>query len=90
MGREGNHVYVCGGVKMRSATTSVLIATLPSGYGTASGNVYFLRACSGARVARLFVTSDGKLYLEWVYTFGSSSKYVAELWVDCNFDYWKE
>ena len=90
VGREGAHVYLRGGVELRSASTAVLIATLPSGCAPTAGEVHFAARCSGARVAGILIDTSGGLYLEWIYTFGSSSKYVGNVWVDLNLEFWRD
>ncbi len=84
--KVGSHVYVAGGVTITPGSSSVIIADL--GYGVKNNNQYFIKACSGSRVARLYVNTGGGLYLEWVLNVSNGSKYTSSLWVDCNIDFW--
>ena len=88
-GKIGDRVFIRGGVQVTPKSSAVLIATLPQGYAPQVGSVYKLAPCTAGRVAKLYVATDGSLYLDAVYSFGSSSKYTSSVWVDCSFEYWQ-
>ena len=85
IGRVGNHVYITGSISGKSGAT---IATLPTGFWPLDGNKYFLKACTGARVARIMVTTAGVMGIEWVRLMKDATEYTTATWVDCNIDYW--
>ena len=84
----GEHVFIKGSIQAKPDTLDVLVGTLPAGYRPSEGNRYFLKACSGGRVARFYVNSVGQLILEWVRNLSDGDKYTTSLWIDCNIDFW--
>lgn len=84
----GNKVYIAGGVNLTiSGTSAVLIATLPEGYHPQRGH-YEIHACSGYRVARVYVTEAGNLYLEWVFNLDSATRYTGDMeWLQITMEY---
>ena len=84
----GNKVYIAGGVNLTiSGTSAVLIATLPEGYHPQRGH-YEIHACSGYRVARVYVTEAGNLYLEWVFNLDSATRYIGDMeWLQITMEY---
>lgn len=90
--RIGTHVYLEGGVSATvsensSGSDPVLLATLPAECRPLR-NIYTIQSCSGGRVARVFLSSGGNLYCEWVYNLGDGSRFVGEIpWlqIDMNF-----
>ena len=84
----GNHVFVEGGVTFTiSGTSSVLLGTLPVGYRPMN-NKYVLVACSGYRVARLYVAANGNIYCEWIFQLDSNSRYTGEMaWMQIDIEY---
>ncbi len=86
--KMGNHVFVAGSVNVTPGT-NVTLFTLPAGYRPTSGTATVIRPCSGTRVARIAVTTDGSFNLEWVKNLTDGSSYTSgSLWVECSIDFW--
>ena len=89
----GNHVYIRGAVSFPSGVawsgSSVKVATLPASIRPAY-NHYELKACSGARIARLFAHPNGSLSIEWIRLMsdGTNDTAVTGAWISMNMDYW--
>lgn len=84
--KEGSHVYVAGGFNT-AWTASKQICSIP--YGPATSNMYFLQACGGANIARIYIRPDGTIHLEWVRALSNGSENTSfDSWVDCNLDFW--
>ena len=84
----GNHVKIEGGVSFNiSGTSPVLLATVPAGFRPLE-NVYVLRPCSGFRAASVYLTTEGNLYLGWVFNLDSATRYTGELsWMQVDMDF---
>ena len=85
IGKVGKHVYITGSIQGKSGAT---ITTIPEGFRPVDGNKYFLQACSGARIARIMVTTAGLMSIEWLRAIKDAVEYTTAVWVDCNIDYW--
>ena len=85
VGKVGKHVYITGSISGKSGAT---ITTLPEGFRPVDGNKYFLKSCTGARIARIMVTTAGVMSIEWVRNMSDGSAYTTATWLDCNIDYW--
>ena len=86
--KMGNHVFVAGSVNVTPGT-NITLFTLPEGYRPASGTATVIRPCSGTRVARIAITTDGSFNLEWVKNLTDGSNYTsAAIWVECSIDFW--
>lgn len=86
--KMGNHVFVAGSVNVTPGT-NITLFTLPVGYRPTSGTATVIRPCSGTRVARIAVTTDGSFNLEWVKNISDGSSYTsASIWVECSIDFW--
>ena len=85
----GGHVYLSGGVTAQYNGSVTTICTLPSNVTPANHTVMALRACGGARVARIQVTTAGEVRLDYIRALSDGSTYTsAAIWIDLNFDYW--
>ena len=84
----GNRVSVVGGVNIAwSASTKV--CDLP--YAPKYSNQYYLQACSGGNVARVFVTTAGVLQIEWIRNLADGVNQTSfNAWVDLNLDFWTD
>ena len=83
----GNHVFIRGSVNVTALSSgTVLIGTLPEGFRP-NASEYSMQPCGGARIAQIFVNSDGQLKLDCVYDLSSGSPYAGELWVQVVIDY---
>ena len=85
IGKVGKHVYITGSIQGQSGAT---ITTLPVGFRPLDGNKYFLKACTGARIARIMVTTAGPMTIEWVRLMKDATEYTTATWIDCNIDFW--
>lgn len=75
----GSRVFIEGGVGVTIPSSgSVLLATLPAGFRPLK-NVYTLQACSGTRVARVYLDTNGNLYCEWIYNLTDGSRFSGEI-----------
>ena len=85
----GNHVKIEGGVSFNIPGTSpVLLATVPAGFRPLE-NVYALRPCSGFRGASVYLTTEGNLYLGWVFNLDSATRYTGNLsWMQIDMDFY--
>ena len=84
-GKVGKHVYITGSIQGKSGAT---ITTLPEGFRPLDGNKYFLKACSGARIARIIVNTAGVMSVEWLRLIKDATEYTTAIWIDCNIDFW--
>ena len=84
-GKVGKHVYITGSIQGKSGAT---ITTLPEGFRPTDGNKYFLKACSGARIARIMVNTAGVMSVEWLRLIKDATEYTTAIWIDCNIDFW--
>lgn len=86
----GNHVYIRGHVQTPSSwtgTTASTVFTIPSGYRP-STRKYVMNAMTGARLARVFIDTNGNLTLEWTRNMSDGSAISGALtWVDIAVDY---
>ena len=82
----GDLVFIRGGVEAKSGD---VLGSVGAALAPATGNVYHLAACGGARVARLYINTAGELHLEWVRNLSDGAEYATKVWVDCNFSYWR-
>ena len=85
IGKVGSHVYITGSILGKSGAT---ITTLPEGFRPVDGNKYFLKSCSGARIARIMVTTAGLMSVEWLRAIKDAAEYTTAIWIDCNIDFW--
>lgn len=85
----GNHVKIEGGVSVNIPGTSpVLLATVPAGFRPLE-NVYVLRPCSGFRATSVYLTTEGNLYLGWVFNLDSATRYTGDLsWMQIDMDFY--
>ena len=85
----GNHVYISGGITAKYTGTQKTLMTIDADAAPRYATVHLLRACSGNRVARIYVTTAGEVGLLWIKNISDASDYTsAAIWIDCNFDYW--
>ena len=85
IGKVGKHVYITGSILGKHGAT---ITTLPEGFRPIDGNKYFLKSCSGARIARIMVTTAGVMSVEWLRAIKDAAEYTTAIWIDCNIDFW--
>lgn len=85
VGKVGKHVYITGSILGKSGAT---ITTLPEGFRPVDGNKYFLKSCSGARIARILVNTAGVMSVEWLRAIKDAVEYTTAVWIDCNIDFW--
>ena len=89
----GDKRIVDGSINVQPGSSTIVLATLPSGYTPAKA-VYSINACNGSRVARIAVggtgeENAGKLCLSWVKNLSDGSSYTAAaIWVQCSIEYW--
>ena len=82
----GKQMFVAGGFST-AFTASKEICTLP--YGVANTNQYFLQACSGGNIARIYIRPDKALMLEWVRSLDTGAIDTSfNGWIDCNLSFW--
>lgn len=88
--KEGNHVFVTGSVNVKPGSSYITLFTLPAGYRPAAGTTAtVLKPCSGSRVARIAIYSDGTFRLEWVKNISDASTYTSStIWIECSMDFW--
>lgn len=87
--KAGKHIYISGGISATYAGSNLVLFTLPEGARPAYKTLYFMRACSGSRLARVGVSTNGNVFINWVKNISDASNYTsAAVWIDCNFDFW--
>mgnify|MGYP004733107137 CR=1 FL=1 len=88
--KEGNHVIVTGSINIKPASSYITLFTLPENYRPVEGTTAtVLKPCSGSRIARIAVLSNGTFQLEWVKNLSDGSNYTsASLWIECSIDFW--
>lgn len=88
---NGNHVYVafnCG-FAYSGETVHINTDTIPEAYRP-KNNAYTLCPCDNRTIARVYVASDGYIYIGYVQDMASgtsTSSYTAG-WIDGYIDYW--
>lgn len=83
----GGMCYLVGSVNLTAVSSgSVVISTLTAS-ARPSSNVYIISPCGSTRVARLFVSTDGRLVLEWLVNISDGSRYAGSTWVQINMTY---
>lgn len=83
----GNELFLRGSYAGNKSTSSLLLGTLPNGYRP-KVQEYRLVPISGSNVARVYVTTAGNIYLEWILSLTTSSVVTGNFtWVqiDMNF-----
>ena len=89
----GKHVYIRGSIKFPDdaafSGSTMQVATLPS-LIRPKHNHYEIKACGGARLARIFASSNGAFSLEWIRLLsdGTPDTSIKGTWVSMNMDYW--
>ena len=83
----GNHVFIRGHISATwSTTTNINIARLPY---KSSQNIYKIVALSGRNLARLFITTNGIIGIEWIVKINDGSNINTEIsWLSIDIDFW--
>ena len=85
--KVGNRVYIEGVFQVTPSTSTITVATIPSGYRP-KNTIHFFTALSSTRIARVYVSHDGYINLEWAINIGDASKFTSSTWIDINVDYY--
>lgn len=83
-----DHVIIQGGVSVTSGLSAVSVGFLPSGYGPAT-TVHKMVPCGGQRIARIHVTPQGEIVLEWMMNMADGTLAEVNQWLTLNIDYYK-
>lgn len=85
--KYGNHVYVRGAVETNwDGSSATTIATLPEGFRP-NNTIYWIKACQGARIDRMYVNSFGNICLEWCYVISDGASATGSYWFDIAIDF---
>lgn len=86
--KVGDRVDIVGSVSCTDISELALtLATLPEGFRpNGDANVYWFATTSGHRIARLFVSTNGNIKLEWLLNISDGSDFDGEVvtWVQLN------
>lgn len=84
--QDGDRIYFRGGIEAAIPTDGRLIGRVNTSLYFA-GDVYYLSACSGKRIARWRLIPNGELYVQWVCAISNGAQYTGSLWIDANMSF---
>ena len=83
----GNHVFIRGAFAFTKGSSGIDFTTLPSSVRPQK-QVYVVSNLGGTRIARTYITNDGRLGCDWIYNLNNTNAYTgAVAWYTVYCDY---
>lgn len=84
----GNQVYLRGSYKGTKGSGTLALGTLPTGY-IPPKNVYVIATLGGHRITRIYITSEGNIGVDWIYTLSSNTEWTGDFsWLEFETSFW--